>query len=355
MLEKLKIDKSIPLPAYWQIKEYIEQAIRNGELLPGNRLPSEMELSKMLGISPMTARQAFTALVNGGLLVRQQGKGTFVADTTAAVTVSHDIGLVFKDFHGEDVYTMPILAGAEEICAESGYAINLHLVSDHFKAPASRLLCRLIEQRQLAGVIINGPMRDEDFALLQQNRLPYVFVDIDYRKTPVHTVLLNDHLAVTSMLGSLYRQGHRRIGMICGPLSSPDAPAERRANKMVSAYREFCNAHDIDFDPVLIRHGEQSDVPNFCQELFALSKPPTGMITCGDGYAAGVQRAAVTAGIAIPEQLTICNYNDSANVFWPGVRKPLREMGRNAARLLLELIRGSTAGHSRIILDPKES
>ena len=355
MLEKLKIDKSIPLPAYWQIKEYIEQAILNGELLPGNRLPSEMELSKMLGISPMTARQAFTALVNAGLLVRQQGKGTFIADTTAAVTVSHDIGLIFKDFHGEDFYTMPILAGAEEICAEAGYAVNLHLVPDHFKAPASRLLCRLIEQRQLAGVIINGPMRDEDFALLRQNRLPYVFVDIDYRKKPVHTVLLNDRLAVTSMLERLRREGHRRIGMLCGPLSAPDAPAERRANKMVKAYREFCTAHDIDFDPALIRHGERTDVPNFCAELFALPRPPTALITCGDGYAAGVQRAAATAAIAIPGQLAICNYNDSTNVFWPGVRKPLREMGRHSARLLLELIRGSAAGYSRIMLDPEES
>jgi len=74
------INKNSPIPIYYQIEEYIKELIENGELRPGDALPPEREYAEKYQISRMTVRQAFTQLVNEGLLYRLQGKGTFVAE-----------------------------------------------------------------------------------------------------------------------------------------------------------------------------------------------------------------------------------------------------------------------------------
>jgi GntR family transcriptional regulator len=74
----LRIDKSLPTPAYLQLHEQLGRAIRAGELSPGTALPSERELSEALALSRMTVRRAFEELVAEGLVEQRQGSGTFV-------------------------------------------------------------------------------------------------------------------------------------------------------------------------------------------------------------------------------------------------------------------------------------
>ncbi|MCA0988808.1 GntR family transcriptional regulator [Guptibacillus algicola] len=74
------IDKTSPLPIYYQLVELIKGMIEKGELKPGDSLPSEREYAERFKISRMTVRQAITELVNSGYLFRQKGVGTFVAE-----------------------------------------------------------------------------------------------------------------------------------------------------------------------------------------------------------------------------------------------------------------------------------
>lgn len=77
-LKSLHIDRASPVPIYHQIMEALVGQIHSGELECGQLLPSETELSRSLGISPMTARQAMNGLVAQGLIQRQRGVGSFV-------------------------------------------------------------------------------------------------------------------------------------------------------------------------------------------------------------------------------------------------------------------------------------
>lgn len=74
------IDKSSPLPIYYQIEEQLKKQIENGELKPNDSLPSEREFAERFEISRMTVRQAINNLVNDGYLYRQKGRGTFVSE-----------------------------------------------------------------------------------------------------------------------------------------------------------------------------------------------------------------------------------------------------------------------------------
>jgi GntR family transcriptional regulator len=74
------LDGNSPIPLYYQLKARIEEQIESGHWKPGDRVPSESELGEFYRVSRTTVRQALAELVNQGMLLRIQGKGTFVAE-----------------------------------------------------------------------------------------------------------------------------------------------------------------------------------------------------------------------------------------------------------------------------------
>ena len=70
--------KDSEVPLYLQVSEWIRENIYKGDLTTGDRVPSENQIMDILGVSRGTVKKAVTMLVNEGLLVQVQGKGTFV-------------------------------------------------------------------------------------------------------------------------------------------------------------------------------------------------------------------------------------------------------------------------------------
>jgi len=67
------------MPLYHQIKEIIRAEIERGNLKPNEQIPTEQELVEKYKASRITIRRAINDLVEEGLLIKKQGKGTFVA------------------------------------------------------------------------------------------------------------------------------------------------------------------------------------------------------------------------------------------------------------------------------------
>lgn len=87
---KLRRDSAVAM--HRQLAQQLRSAIAAGTYKPGDRLPGEPELAERHGVSRITARQAVMHLVRERLVVRRQGKGTFVAEPP----VHHDL----LDLHG---------------------------------------------------------------------------------------------------------------------------------------------------------------------------------------------------------------------------------------------------------------
>lgn len=79
MLGDEKLDKSVPIPLYFQLKTLLLDAIKRGDYPVDSMIPTEKELSEMFQISRTTVRQAITEMVQEGWLYRIASKGTFVA------------------------------------------------------------------------------------------------------------------------------------------------------------------------------------------------------------------------------------------------------------------------------------
>lgn len=67
-------------PRYAAIKQSISEALRDGRLKPGDRVPSEAELVDRFGVSRMTANRALRELQAAGVIVRRAGIGSFIAE-----------------------------------------------------------------------------------------------------------------------------------------------------------------------------------------------------------------------------------------------------------------------------------
>lgn len=84
------VDPTNPIPKYLQISAWLKDLIQTGRYGPGDRLPSEVELSSMCEVNRNTLRQAVAALVSEGILRKEKGSGTFVA-SSAPIALKHKL------------------------------------------------------------------------------------------------------------------------------------------------------------------------------------------------------------------------------------------------------------------------
>jgi GntR family transcriptional regulator len=84
-LQKYKTPSLPGLPKYAQLREMLWSAISAGHWRPGDKLPTESELTRLTPFSLGTVQRALRALVDEGLVVRAQGSGTFVAEGRAPI------------------------------------------------------------------------------------------------------------------------------------------------------------------------------------------------------------------------------------------------------------------------------
>ena len=91
------LDTNSSVPLYEQLKTSIKEKIQEKVYRPGERVPSELELEAEYKVSRITVRRAVKELCDEGILVRRQGKGTFVLDTADYRRLDREAGTGVHD------------------------------------------------------------------------------------------------------------------------------------------------------------------------------------------------------------------------------------------------------------------
>jgi len=81
----LQLSPSLGVPIYRQIMDGVRELVAAGSLRPGDQLPSIREISEQLRINPSSAIKAYNELRHAGVIVQDQGRGTFVRDDVGVV------------------------------------------------------------------------------------------------------------------------------------------------------------------------------------------------------------------------------------------------------------------------------
>ena len=102
------IDRTLYEPAYAQLVRILRRQIAAAVFRPGDRLPSEAQLCERYGVSPMTVRRAINILVDQGVVLAEQGRGTFVKPLELGAAI-FDLDRLQRLFRGEEPAAVKLL------------------------------------------------------------------------------------------------------------------------------------------------------------------------------------------------------------------------------------------------------
>ena len=246
-----------------------------------------------------------------------------------------------------------VIAGAGEAYADAGYDLVLSLVGARDEAAFYR---DLASRGTIDGIIVHGPRHnDPRLPLLKEIGLPFLvhgrssLADVTYSWVDV-----NNRSAFYRAAGLLLDLGHRRIGLING-LAGMDFAVRRE-----DGYRRALTERGIHVDPELIAEGEMTEAHGWAsaREMLSMPDPPTAFLVSSIISAFGVRRAAAELDIALGSDLSVVVFDDDLSYFrsdggvpqFTSVRSSVREAGRMAAEMLLDIIReGSDEPRQRLL------
>jgi DNA-binding LacI/PurR family transcriptional regulator len=330
-------------PKYRALTEHLREQVARGELQPGDRLLSFAEMSAEFGATPTTVTRVYAALEQEGLIVREPGRGTFVARTPRRASGILGV-LVPSPVHATAVpYWTYLLNGIRKAAHDAGREILL--LGDCTPS---------LGWEKLDGVLVFG-MFDQ-----AQRRLPpgMPCVSLVVALDDMAGVVANDYMGNKLLTEHLLALGHRRIAALT--MGGADRILSQRLAGMEAALWEA----GLKPNPRYLRPLRRGDEPVTEFDVLARARMRewlaedwstlgcTALLAHNDEAAIGAIEALREAGLRVPEDISITGFDGTkvSEYYSPRlttIEVPLEEIGARATARLLEQIeeRGSKTLH----------
>ena len=229
-----------------------------------------------------------------------------------------------------------------------GTAQGLQVQGRHMLLGSARITSQhetidtLLRSRRIDGMIIILPLSTslEAAKQLASNQFPLVLVDLQY-DIDANYIAIDNRQGAYSAIEHLIQLGHRRIGMITGPLIQPVA------HLRIAGYQDALRAYGLPYAPELIVTGDFAHTGGEAgaMHFLSLDNPPTAIFASNDQMAFGTIRTLRRRGLRVPDDISVIGFDDiaEASISYPlltTIRQPLHEMGRLAAEYICRLIDG---------------
>jgi DNA-binding LacI/PurR family transcriptional regulator len=248
-----------------------------------------------------------------------------------------------------DSYASQVVAGVEEQLIEEGY---FYLTASHRrKTDLIEEYPRLLMDRSVEGLILI------DTALDHSWNLPVVAVAGHRPIEGVTNVVLDQRRAAEQTLHHLYELGHRKIAFMRGGSHSSDADDRWECLMAVAAEMKIEVPPELTVQlKLLVSTPELGYVPT--NELLSREVPFTALVCYDDIAAIGAVRAIVDRGLRVPQDISVVGFDDIQGAAFQTpslttIRQPLKQMGVEAARILLARIRGQEEFPASVAIEPE--
>ncbi len=329
-------------PKYQKLKEYLKTLIKDSELKPGDRIPSENHLSEQFHISRHTVRKAFGELMNEGWLAAAQGKGTFVDSMWMMKSSENRIIGVMTTYLNDYIFPY-IIRGIDQVLSKNGHNIVLCCTDNQFEKE-QRCLDNLMKQH-ISGLIVETtksvlPNPNLDFYRWFQSRnIPVLLMHGSYKGFSASSIYEDDVEAGYLAAKHLMELNHTAIG---GVFKIDDIQGHARYEGFLKAHHEYkIPVHDnriVWFDTSdrfykLKRGGPIERLLNTC----------TGVVCYNDQICLLLLDIIREEGIAVPNQLSLVSFDDSdlaiaSEIKLTTVAHPKERLGIEAANIMLKLL-----------------
>ena len=237
-----------------------------------------------------------------------------------------------------------ICADIEPLLKAHGYSM---IVCSYHDDPAEEILkLRFLQGLNIDGIIV-VPTSVTAEELLDL-KTPIVLMD---RSLPgLDSVMTDSITAVHNAVEELIIHGHRRIGLIVGPLE-----VETALERKLGYERAFAD-YNLPVDENLIRVGDYDIASGYTEmiELLNMDSPPTAVMASSHDITVGAIMAAYEQKLKIPDNISFIGYDEEqiTKVFNPPVTtvlQPLKEIAQTVSELLVRRMNGDYSGHPQLI------
>lgn len=249
-----------------------------------------------------------------------------------------------------DYFWGSIINYVEEYMQKHNYSTIISSY-DPLKSDYSEVYQQLIST-QTEGVILVPPNQNKINILhfLQKANIPFVYLDQVLTVSAADYVTSNNRTSAYDITCYLIRNGHRKIGVIGGPVDS------YTSNERIHGFRQACFEHDIPKKDQFIFRGNYdvlSAVASF-RKMIAAPEKPTAVFMLGYHYTVAIIQLLHELNLQIPEDLSIVSFDDDQlfTAVEPSITvmaQDLPKMGKEAARLLLKRIQGDRTDFPRTV------
>lgn len=293
---------------------------------------SKRTVSRVINRSPKVGEKT---KINVERIIAEQN---YVPDKQArglASRRSYLIGLVYDN--QDALFINEAQRGILACCGQKGYELVVHpcqYKSDNFNQD----VLNFIQRSKLDGIVILPPASEiDDLAIeLDKHDIHYVRLVSGHTENTENFVMSNDRHGAADMARFLVSQQHQKIAMITGPLNY------RSSKERYEGFTQTLQAINHELPKHYVKEGNNSYQSGMlaAQHLLTLADRPTAIFANNDEMASGVLKVAYELGLKVPDQLSICGFDDNllAARLIPAlttIKRPVQKMAEIAAHKLI--------------------
>jgi|GEM_PF-2463782 len=341
MVDEKFLKRNSAIPLYLQLARFLRKEIQAGKIPSLSSLPPERDLAKIYGVDRRTVRNALSILQKEGLIERVQGKGTFVRERTNRLR-GKTIGMIIYDLEFSEYPGISTrIEGIREVLELEGFFLQLIGIREPLeRGEVIPFLEEIAQSGQYAGIILSAQeISWEGMEVFHRYEIPLVVILYYEKDIPANVIMEDRREGIKRATEYLIYLGHRKIGLLHGP---SDLPGEIQ---MEEGYRKAFSEHGLSFSPSWLKGSylEEEIVEKMTRDL--LEEGVTAVIASADIRGLMVIKTARNRGLNIPEDLSLIVSGESefsAHLIPPltTISFPLRRIGREAARILLDSLKG---------------
>jgi DNA-binding LacI/PurR family transcriptional regulator len=323
-----------------------------------NLTPTVKEVARLAGVSTATVSRVMsgTGGVRKELVRRVQNAAQKLgyrpnpAGRNLRSRSTRAIGMVFPDI--ENPFYASVISGAEEVLQSAGYSL---LLANYGEDPARESVqLTTLRAEHVAGILFAASCKPSaDYKSVLSAGISLVAVSRIPDGLNVDLATVSNQEGARQAIEHLIRLGHRRIGLIDGPVSL-STTRERHAG-YAQAFRDAGLPAPRD---LIIYADFYHQAAGFqaVSKLLNAGNRPSAVLIVSNNMVLGAMEALRERGLGVPKDMAIVGFGDtpSAALLNPPltvVAQPAREIGATGARLLLERLQNPDRARRSIVLD----
>ena len=350
---------------YLSVINYLKELINTGRLRENDKLPTEIELTQIFGVSRITVQKAFLELIREGIVYRNRGRGTFVSKVSSGGYTYKEkeksgklkfIGAVLPVDKGWGI-SYSVIQGIQEYAKKKDCYVTVH--NSMQNPEEEEKIIRQLVDNGACGIIlmcVNMYSNLKLYRELLDKKFPLVFVDRCPKYLKVDFVGSDNYMGAYKLVNYLINLGHRKIALVANENETMTTVKER--------LNGYCDALIDNGIPICEKYMRIRDdnpdydlklIENFVEKLLGMEDPPTAIFALNDFIAITCLNKIIKMGYSVPENVSVVGFDsifkaEHMLVSLTTVEQPLQEMGMMAGRLLFRRLRHSTNCFNQLYL-----